>query len=69
MVHQFKPRFPHRFNVDGTHDSICAQCHLTVASARNEQELAQRERDHVCDPVRIYQLSEDAFAHRTLGFN
>ncbi len=56
--------FPHRLNENGSYDSICRICHLTVASAKMQTELAQSERDHVCDPVRIYQTNEDAFALR-----
>jgi len=54
--------FPHRTNENGSYDSICRICHLTVASARIEAELARFERSHVCDPIRIYQLSEDTRA-------
>ena len=48
MASQLTCRFPHRHNKDGSHDSICISCFATVASVRNEVELAQHEQDHVC---------------------
>jgi hypothetical protein len=38
-------RFPHRLNRDGTFDSICRRCFATVASARDEIELAGSSRN------------------------
>jgi hypothetical protein len=64
MVCQFGAMIPHRLNSDGSYDSICRSCHVTVASANLESALAQHEQGHVCDPSRMYQLSEDAFASR-----
>jgi hypothetical protein len=48
MVHQYRPNFPHRFNADGSYDSICSLCRLAVATARIEAELSQHERNHKC---------------------
>jgi hypothetical protein len=42
--------FVHRFNADGTIDSICRQCFVTVATARRESELLSQENDHICEP-------------------
>ena len=42
--------FVHRFNVDGTVDSICRQCFATVATARRESELLSQEDHHICEP-------------------
>lgn len=42
--------FAHRANTDGSIDSICRLCFATIATAQWAQELAARERDHVCDP-------------------
>jgi hypothetical protein len=56
MVHSPMPRFPHRLNKNGLYESICAECQLTIASARVEFELAYYEVDHVCNPVRLFQL-------------
>jgi len=44
----FEP-FPHRRNPDGSFDSICRKCFRTVATRRNEADLAQAEREHVCE--------------------
>jgi hypothetical protein len=55
MTHQAKLKFPHRHNVDGVIDSICRECFLTVASVSIEHELAQHEKAHVCNPVRLSQ--------------
>jgi hypothetical protein len=59
MTFQAQPTFPHRHNRDGVIDSICSRCFVTIASAEVESELAQYERSHVCDPIRLYQLSAD----------
>ena len=42
-------RFVHRKNKDGTFDSICAVCFRTAGSRTAESELAEIERDHVCE--------------------
>ena len=43
-------RFSHRRNKDGTIDSICARCYLTVGTAWNESELPKIEHSHTCNP-------------------
>jgi len=40
--------FGHRHNDDGTWDSICKTCFLTVATAPSEDELPVLERNHDC---------------------
>ena len=40
--------FPHRLNPDGSFDSICPTCFLTVSAKRNETELSMDESNHVC---------------------
>jgi len=55
----YQATFPHRFNRDGTVSSICSECLVTIAAAKDEHELARREHAHVCDPVRLYQLGAD----------
>jgi hypothetical protein len=40
--------FAHRQNADGTFDSICLSCYLTVSSALSESALVQRETKHSC---------------------
>lgn len=50
--------FHHRQNDNGTHDSICLMCYLTVATACEESHLAPHENMHVCDSLRAWQVSE-----------
>jgi hypothetical protein len=59
MFNQTKPSFRHRHNGDGVISSICSECLMSVATARIEQGLTQREISHVCDPVRLYQVWAD----------
>jgi hypothetical protein len=42
------PSFPHRRNKDGSYDSICPTCYITVARSRQEADLADRESAHIC---------------------
>jgi hypothetical protein len=51
--------FPHRQNRDGSFDSICRRCLLTVANTRNEADLARYEQYHVCNPSFIIQREFD----------
>jgi hypothetical protein len=68
MLPQEQPNFPHRFNSNGFYDSICTRCHLTIASARKESDLAFLEQSHVCNPIRLYQLQEDAVSQRAHAY-
>lgn len=40
--------FPHRLNKDGSYDSICRHCFMTVASHVSEPELEPLEYEHRC---------------------
>jgi hypothetical protein len=40
--------FKRQKNPDGTWDSICLRCFATIASAEQEEELAQSEITHNC---------------------
>jgi len=42
--------FSHRHNPDGTVDSICRECFITVATDQDESELYRAERLHTCNP-------------------
>ena len=53
-----RPHFPHRENDDGSFDSICSACFVTVASAEKEYELAPKESMHKCEPINLYQASQ-----------
>lgn len=48
-----RPKFVHRSNRDGTIDSICRECFVTVATCRRESDLEQPERNHTCDPSTV----------------
>jgi hypothetical protein len=50
-------RYAHRPNSDGSYDSICSACFATVATVRNEGELAQHEGTHVCNPFWAYEAA------------
>ena len=41
--------FAHRYNPDGTFDTICSRCFQTIATVRDETELPKIESQHVCD--------------------
>jgi hypothetical protein len=44
-------QYAHRPNQDGTLDSICKLCYLTVARAYRAMDLAQLEVRHICQPM------------------
>ncbi len=48
MAYSREPFFPHRHNPDGSFDSICLSCLLTIASHKTEDELVAAEKSHVC---------------------
>jgi hypothetical protein len=50
MVPILPPFFPHRRNADGSFDSICLKCLLTIAKAKTEAELDRHDKNHVCIP-------------------
>jgi len=50
--------FVHRSNPNGTTDSICKGCFLTVATAIWEADLESAERAHRCDPFRLESLKK-----------
>lgn len=50
MPQTYTLQFLHRLNDDGTIDSICRECFLTVATAFSTAELESEERKHHCEP-------------------
>jgi len=48
--------FVHRSNSNGTTDSICKSCFLTIATAMWEADLDSAEQAHKCDPFRLSSL-------------
>lgn len=55
MLLSSRKDFPHRRKPNGTFDSICTRCFLTVANADTEAELRVPERAHDC---RGFNMSE-----------
>ena len=53
MTQTFTLQFVHRLNDDGTIDSICRECFVTVASVLAGNELEREERKHRCDPALV----------------
>jgi hypothetical protein len=50
MTHVVKIPYAHRHNLDGSFDSICKTCFVTVAQTKDEPALIQHEWDHHCPP-------------------
>ena len=50
--------YPHRRNKDGSYDSICLNCFVTVASGKSEADLTELDKVHVCE---YSTLSQRAF--------
>ena len=59
MVLTLPAVFPHRQNRDGSFDSICLKCLLTIGNERIETELTRHERKHICNPSVLSQLAFD----------
>ena len=59
MALTLPPFFPHRRNRDGSFDSICLKCLLTIANARNEADLEKHEKYHVCNSSILSQRAFD----------
>jgi hypothetical protein len=48
MAETRTPVFTHRRNADGSCDSICKACLLTIGHGKPEAELKVIEKNHVC---------------------
>jgi hypothetical protein len=58
--------YAHRRNYDGTLDSVCKLCYLTVARAYRETDLGHLEVRHICQPVerrRSTRIAHRVFDH------
>jgi hypothetical protein len=53
-------RFVRRANKNGTTDSICTRCFVTVATGTWEADLDRAERSHVCNPQLVDHWKEMA---------
>jgi hypothetical protein len=48
--------FPLRPNTDGTYDSICPQCFLTVATRKTRGEVVRLEKLHHCGEAELAEV-------------
>ena len=51
MTQTYTIKFIHRINEDGSIDSICRDCFVTIATAYSRSELELQEHNHACEPV------------------
>jgi hypothetical protein len=51
MDQTYTIKFIHRINQDGSIDSICRDCFVTVATAKSATDLEREEHHHTCEPV------------------
>jgi hypothetical protein len=57
------PVFTHQTNAHGGFDTVCGSCLEVVASAQLEEQLSTSELMHVCDPLRLYRISQGRITH------
>jgi hypothetical protein len=55
--HLVHSEFPHRMNKDGTIDSICPHCFVTIGCSTWEADLDRIEAAHLCEPSRLASFS------------
>jgi hypothetical protein len=60
-----KRDFTRRPNADGTFDSICMRCYLTVASGTATDQLLDTEQWHECDQHQLVNLGVQIEAEAT----
>jgi hypothetical protein len=51
MNQTYTIKFIHRINEDGSIDSICRDCFVTIATGRSRSDLEAQERTHACEPM------------------
>jgi hypothetical protein len=51
-------KYPRRTNPDGTIDSICPRCYVTIGTSVEKADLKRLEDAHVCDPARLSYFEE-----------
>jgi hypothetical protein len=62
MAQTYTLQFIHRLNADGTIDSICGDCFITVATATSDAALEGYERQHSCDPALLERYKKSKVA-------
>jgi hypothetical protein len=50
--------FPHRMNKDGTIDSVCPRCFVTIGCSTWEADLDRMEAAHVCESSRLNSFNQ-----------
>ena len=50
--------FPRRTNPDGTTDSTCQHCYVTIGKSHWEADLDQMEAVHECEPASLWYYEE-----------
>lgn len=55
--------YSHRFRPDGSIESICYRCLMTIGTVTREADLEFLERNHVCNPQE--KLRSDLVAQRS----
>ena len=58
--------YPYRMKPDGSNESICLQCFRTLRGSYANT-LAERERDHLCDPSDLLHHEASDFHKRPLS--
>jgi hypothetical protein len=43
--------YPRRRHADGTYDSICPRCFVTIARHMTRAELERKEQHHICSEI------------------
>jgi hypothetical protein len=43
------PFYPHRKNPNGSYDSICLRCLMTIGTSEDENVLVRLEDAHICE--------------------
>jgi len=57
MNQTYTIKFIHRINEDGSIDSICRDCFVTVATSRSRSDLESKEHSHACEPMLLDRYS------------
>ncbi len=57
--------YPHRLNKDGSFDSICPTCFMTVAAAKSEIELVEYDANHICESSLLAERGMFQATHHT----
>jgi hypothetical protein len=59
--------YPHHQNKDGSYESICLTCFLTISHANTETELKLQEEAHLCAPSLVSKRADYKREHLNFG--